>query len=313
VLIRRKNEMTILLSFLNASEQGLIWTIMALGVYITFRILNFADMTVDGSITLGGSVSAMLITIGINPFLSLLIASFIGVVAGALTGFLHTKLKIPAILSGILTMVSLYSINIRIMGGANASLIGKETVFSKIENLFMWVPNKIVIVPLIIALIVCTILMSILWWFFNTEIGLAIRATGDNEHMIRSLGVNTNCTKTLALMISNGLVALCGAIIAQSQGYADISMGTGSIVIGLASIIIGEVILGQNVSFALKLVSVVIGSICYRIIIALILNLGINPSDLKIFTAIILACALCLPNIRNNKILIKKDVNRCCS
>lgn len=305
--------MTILISFLNASDQGLVWAIMALGVYITFRILNFADMTVDGSIALGGSVSAMLITIGVNPFLSLLIASFVGIVAGAITGFLHTKLKIPAILSGILTMVSLYSINIRIMGGANASLIGKETIFSKIEKLLTWTPNEFVIVPLVIDMILCTALMVIMWWFFNTEIGIAVRATGDNEHMMRSLGVNTNCTKILALMISNGLVALCGAIVAQSQGYADISMGTGSIVIGLASIIIGEVILHQNLSFALKLVSIVVGSICYRIIITLILNLGTNPSDLKILTAIILACALCLPNIRNNKILTKKDVNRCCS
>ena len=277
---------------LSTCSQGLLYAILSLGVYITFRILNFADMTAEGSLTLGASICAVLIVNGVNPVLSTLISGILGSFAGLITAFLHTKLKIQDILAGILTMISLYSINIRIMGKANISLLGRNTIFYQ-DNSF------------IIGLIICLILLLGLNLFFKTQIGLAVRATGDNEQMMKSLGANTNLKKTLALMISNFLCATSGALLCQFQGYSDVNMGIGSIVISLASIVIGEAIL--NGSFILKLLSVVLGSISYRFIIVLVLNMGMNPSDLKLFTSIVAAVLLSLPRIR--KIIMRSFKN----
>lgn len=298
--------MEIILLIFGACSQGMIWSIMAVGLYITYKILNYADLTVDGSLALGGSISAILIFNGVSPFISLAISILAGMLAGLVTGILHTKLKIPSILSGILTMISLYSINIKIMGKANVSLLGKSTMFSFIEKIVPKGPEIISdmgtlnISVMILGLIVCLILIIVLYWFFGTEVGSAIRATGDNSSMARSLGINTDAMKIIGLALSNGLVALSGSFVAQSQGYGDINMGTGTIVVGLASIIIGEALIKNNgkFSFAVKLMSVIIGSIVYRIIIACVLSLGMNSSDLKIFTAIIVTVALCIPNIK---------------
>lgn len=268
---------------------GLIYAVLALGLYITFRILNFADMTAEGSLTLGASISAILIINNFNPVLSIFVAGLSGSVAGLITGFLHTKFKIQAILSGILTMISLYSINIKIMGKANVSMLNKNTVFKLIDDTSISL--------FVIGLIVCTVMLLALNLFFKTRLGLAVRATGDNEQMMRAQGANTDFKKIIALMISNFLCAVSGALIAQSQGYSDVNMGTGTIVIALASIVIGEALIRKS-SFLLKLISVVLGSIVYRFIIFIVLNLGMNPSDLKLFTAVIVAVLLALPTIK---------------
>lgn len=287
--------MNILLAIEGAVSQGVLWGLMTLGVYITFKILDFPDMTVDGSFALGGAVSAIMIVKGVNPWLALLPAMLAGMVAGAVTGILHTKVKIPGILAGILSMIALYSINIRIMGQANTSLLGESTVLTILGNIINVSTNNL---ALIIGIIVSIIVIFILYWFFGTELGSAIRATGNNEYMVRALGANTDTMKIIGLMLSNALVALSGAFVAQSQGYADVGMGQGTIVIGLASIIIGEVIFGNRFNFAYKLVSVIGGSIIYRIIIAVVLQLGMKSTDLKLLTAVIVAIALAIPVIK---------------
>lgn len=289
--------MNILLAIEGAISQGVLWGLMTLGVYITFKILDFADMTVDGSFALGGAVSAIMIVKGVNPWLALLPAMLAGMVAGAVTGILHTKVKIPGILAGILSMIALYSINIRIMGQANTSLLGESTILTILGNIINVSTNNL---ALIIGIIVSIIVIFILYWFFGTELGSAIRATGNNEYMVRALGANTDTMKIIGLMLSNALVALSGAFVAQSQGYADVGMGQGTIVIGLASIIIGEVIFGNRFNFAYKLVSVIGGSIIYRIIIAVVLQLGMKSTDLKLLTAVIVAIALAIPVIKQN-------------
>lgn len=297
--------MNVLLAILGAVSQGLLWGVMALGVYITFKILDYADLTCDGSFALGGCVSATLIVaFGWNPFLSLFAAILAGMISGAVTGFLHTKLKIPAVLSGILTMIALYSINLRIMGQANTSMNGVETIITLIVKALpeSLQSNRNInnIVVMAIGAFFGIILIGVLYWFFGTEVGSALRATGNNEAMIRALGTNTEFMKILGLFLGNGFVALSGALVAQSQGYADVGMGTGTIVVGLASIVIGEVVFGRKFNFAYKLMSVVVGSIFYRIIIAVVLQLGLKPSDLKLLTALIVALALSVPVLRKN-------------
>ena len=284
--------MGILLAIQGAVSQGILWGIMALGIYLTYRILDVADLTVDGSFALGGCTCAALITAGLNPYLSLIVAIFAGMLAGFVTGILHTKCQIPAILAGILTQIGLYSINLRIMGRSNTPLLKVPTIFKGIAEAIGLAQNW---VSMIVGLIFTIILIVFLYWFFGTEIGSAIRATGNNENMVRSLGMNTNTHKVLGLAISNGLVALSGALVTQSQGYADVKQGTGAIVIGLASIIIGEVIFGKKTSFGTKLVSGVVGSIIYRIIVAVVLQMGLNTDDLKLLTAILVAAALTVP------------------
>ena len=287
--------MGILLAIQGAASQGVLWGIMALGLYITFKVLDFADLTVDGSFALGGAVSAVLLVNGWNPFLSLLIAFLAGGISGVVTGLLHTKLEIPGILAGILTMIALYSINIRIMGQANTPLLGVDTIMVKLEIL-LGIDRTMS--SLIVGVVFSVVIIMILYWLFGTELGSVIRATGNNERMVRAQGVNTDNMKIIGLMLSNALVALSGAMVAQSQGYGDVGMGTGTIVIGLASIIIGEVIFGARFSFWYRLMSVVFGSIIYRIIIAVVLQLGLKSTDLKLLTAIIVALALALPVVK---------------
>lgn len=281
-------------SFLNASPgaiaQGILWGIMAIGVFITYKVLDYADLTVDNSFCTGGGVSAIFIVGGMDPILTLPIAFAAGMLAGAVTGFLHTKLKIPGILSGILTQLALYSINMRVMQRANVSLLKNDTLLSLKD-----VPHSI-----LIGLISVVLIIGFLYWFFGTELGCSVRATGTNEKMASAEGINTNRMKMLALMLSNGLVALSGALLAQYQGYADINMGRGAIVIGLASVIIGEVLIGKNRNFAVKLFSTILGGIIYYLIISLVLQAGLDTNDLKLFSALVVAAALAVPNLKKS-------------
>lgn len=311
--------MDLLLSVYGATAQGLTWTIFAMGVFITFRILNYADLTCEGSFALGGSISSVFVVgLKLNPYLSLLVAFIAGMAAGSVTGFLHTKLKIPSILSGILTMFGLYSINLRIMGQPNTSLIGNRSLISMIKDKLPTAAElgvkDIVLqtgVILTIGLTFSLIAIAVLYWFFGTEIGSCIRATGNNDTMVRAQGVNTDMTKIAGLSLSNGLIALAGALVTQTQGYADVGMGQGVIVIGLASIVIGEVLFFKAKSFALKLLSIMLGSVIYRIIIALILRLGLDTNDMKLFTAMVVALALSIPTILKNKPLFaRKEVQK---
>lgn len=290
--------MSILFAMEGAVSQGILWGLMTLGVYLTFRILNVADMTVDGSFAAGGAVTAVLITHGMNPWLTLIFVFIMGTLCGLVTGFMNTKLRINILLASILTQIALYSINIRIMGKANTPLLGHSTMMSQIKALTGGALSTTTC-SLIIGLVVISAIIALMYWFFGTEYGSAIRATGSNENMIRALGVNTDVTKIIGLMISNGMVAMSGALVAQSQGYADVGMGTGTIVIGLASIIIGEVIFGSHFGFWYTLISVVFGSIIYRIIIAVVLQLGLKSTDLKLLTALIVAISLSVPVFKN--------------
>jgi putative ABC transport system permease protein len=309
--------MNIIMAIFGAAAQGLTWAILALGVYLTFRILDFPDMSCEGSFALGGSVCAVLmVNHQWNPFATLPVSILAGMAAGVITGFLHTKLKIPAILSGILTMIGLYSVNLRVMGQANTSLIDQATVISIFKSLLpeakslgirditlqTWVTMGVGLVCILIVIV-------FLYWFFGTEIGCCIRATGNNEAMVRAQGVNTNGMKILGLVLSNGLIALAGALVTQSQGYADVNMGVGAIVIGLASIVIGEVLLFKARSFATKLFAIMLGSVIYRIIIAVVLQFGLNTNDLKLLTAVVVALALSVPTLKKKKGLLRKEGN----
>jgi len=290
---------------MGAISLGLLWAIITIGVYITYRILAIADLTVEGSIVMGAAIAAFAITNGVNAYLAILLAFLGGLGAGLITGLLHTKLKIPSLLAGILTMIALYSINLRIMGRANISLLRVDTAYTVFENLGLNHMSSVIVLGLIFV----GSMTGILYWFFGTEIGCAIRATGDNPQMARAQGINTNTTIILGLMISNGLVATGGALIAQSQSFADVQMGIGSIVIGLASVIIGEVLFGKR-NFYVRLLSLVLGAVTYRIIIAVVLRLGMPANDLKLFTAITVAVALSLPVFRSYLVPLKKSFKR---
>lgn len=280
---------------LGAISQGLMWSVLAMGVYITYRILDYADLTTEGSFPLGAGVAAMLILSGYNPFLATFVAMLSGSIAGLATGILHTVLRIPALLSGILVMTGLYSVNLRVMGKATLPLLKKTTIISIVSDYGVSNPTAIMIVGFVSAIII----ILILWALFSTEFGFSIRATGNNPRMISALGVNTNKMKIAGLMISNSLIALAGGLIAQSNGYADVGMGTGTIVIGLASVIIGEVLFGKS-SILRSLFSVVLGSILYRIIIAFVLDKGLQPNDLKLLSSIVLAVCLSTPIIKES-------------
>ncbi|WP_270420007.1 MULTISPECIES: ABC transporter permease [Acidaminococcus] len=275
-------------------SQGLLWSLLALGVYITFRVLDIADLTVEGSFPLGASVAVTLLVKDVNPVTAILAAALAGGVAGVVTGLLHTKLRIPALLAGILTMIALYSVNLRIMGKANISLLGKETAFTLVESNLGVAYSQAV---LLVGLISCVLFSVLMYWFFGTEIGAAIRATGFNPQMIRAQGVDTNIMLLIGLFFSNALVAVAGSLVAQSNGFADVGMGVGTIVIGLASVIIGEVLFGTR-SFKNSLISVILGSIVYRLVIAIVLQMGMPPNDLKLFTAVLVAIALSLPMVK---------------
>lgn len=283
-------------ALLGAVSQGILWGIMVLGVYITYKLLDIADLTVDGSFALGGSVCAVLVVSGVDPLIAVAAAMLAGMLAGAVTGFLHTVFEIPAILAGILTQIALWSVNLRIMGKSNTPLLQSDTIFSRMTEL---TGLSSATASIIVGVIVAVAIIAALYWFFGTEIGSALRATGNNEHMIRALGVSTAETKMIALMLSNALVGLSGGLICQSQKYADIGMGTGAIVIGLAAIVIGEVLgrltPGKLTGFKSRLVSAVAGSVVYFLIRAIVLQMGMDANDMKLLSAVIVALALCVP------------------
>jgi putative ABC transport system permease protein len=283
-----------------ALAQGLVWGIMAIGVFITYKVLDVADLTVDGSICTGGAVCVVLITNGVPVQLALLAAFGAGVLAGIMTGLFHTACGIPVLLAGILTQLALYSINLRIMGwgtsaGSKANLpisVDKYNLLISARNVLSAGLNN----PIAVLLIFVAILVALLYWFFGTELGSSLRATGSNENMARAQGINTNFTKVLGLALSNGIVALAGALLAQYQGFADINMGRGSIVIGLAAVIIGEVLLGKIFrNFALRLLSAVVGAIIYYIVIQFVLRLGLSTDDLKLLSSLVVAVFLAVP------------------
>ena len=289
---------------LSGGTQGLMWGLLALGFYIAFRILDFADMTCEGSITLGATVTSLCLWKGVSVFIAMPLAFLSGCVAGCVTGILHTKLKIAPILSGILTMSALYSVNIHIMGAAtgasgtaNLSLLkySDSTVFAIIQKIL---PLSKTNVALIFGVIVVLGIMALLYWFFGTELGCAIRATGNNEKMCRAQGINTDITKITGLAIANGLIALSGSLLCMYQGYADVKMGVGSIVIALASIIIGEAIFAKARNFFLFLVGIAVGSIIYRVIVALVIYSGMPSDDLKLMTAAVVVAALSLTTFK---------------
>ena len=271
--------------------QGLIWGVMAIGVYITFKILDFADLTVDGSIATGGAVAVMMMLSGQNVYVALIAATIAGMLAGMVTGLFHVALGIPGILAGILTQLGLYSVNMRIMGKSNQAIsVDKYDLILSLRN----IPHAI-----LVGAIFCIVLIAFLYWFFGTEIGRGFRATGNNEKMARAQGINTNNMKIIGLMLSNGLVGLAGGLYAQYQGNADVNMGRGAIVIGLAAVIIGGVVFDKVFhNFALRLVGVVGGAILYFVVIAVVLWLGLETTDMKLISSLIVALFLAVPHLK---------------
>ena len=297
--------MDVIIAFINslpgAFGQGLTWGIMAIGVYITYKILDIADLTVDGSLATGGAVCAVCITMGWNPWLAMLTAITAGMLAGLVTGLFHTVCGIPAILAGILTQLALYSVNLRIMAIGDEAQKTKATLALNVDRQDLLLSSRYVRKldlsnPLILLVILAAVVIALLYWFFGTELGSSLRATGANGNMARAQGINTNFNKVLGLMVSNGLVAASGALLAQYQGSASIDMGRGAIVIGLAAVIIGEVLLGKVFrNFALKLLAAIIGAIIYYVVITLVLRLGLESTDLKLLTALVVAIFLTVP------------------
>ena len=285
---------TFLSALPGAVAQGLIWGLMAIGVYITFKVLDLADLTVDGTMSTGGAVCVMMMISGANVWVALLCAFIAGMLAGAITGILHTFMGIPAILAGILTQLALYSINLRILGNkANQGINpDKYDMLVSLRNVKEFAIGN----PIVVAVIFTVIIIALLYWFFGTSLGCAIRATGANPDMSRAQGINVNFNKILGLMISNGLVALSSALYAQYQGFADVNAGRGAIVIGLAAVIIGEVVFSRIFhNFALKLLGVAFGAVIYYLVIQIVLTLGLNSNDLKMLSAIVVAIFLAVP------------------
>lgn len=278
-----------LASFPGACAQGIIWGIMAVGVYLTFKVLDLADLTVDGSFGTGGAVLVVCTIAGMNIWLAMLLAFLAGCIAGLVTGILHTKFGIPAILAGILTQLALYSVNLRIMSGrANVAL--------NIDEYGILVSLRYIPKSILVGGAFALVIIGLLYWFFGTELGAGVRATGCNEAMARANGINTGFNKVLGLVLSNGIVALSGGLLAQYQGFADINMGRGAIVIGLAAVIIGDVIFGKLFkNFALRLLAAVLGGVIYYIVIQLVLQMGLNANDLKLFSALVVALFLGVP------------------
>ena len=288
------NILNLLNAMPGAVAQGLIWGITAIGIYLTFRILDIADLTVDGSLCTGGAVCIMMMLSGHNVLVSMLAATLAGMVTGLVTGLFHTFMGIPAILSGILTQLALYSVNLKIMGKANQAInVDKYDLLVSLRYIKTVVLYKN---PIFVVAICIVLLVLILYWFFGTELGCALRATGCNGNMARAQGINTNFSKVLGLMLSNGLVGLSGALLSQYQGFADINMGRGAIVIGLAAVIIGEAIFGRIFrNFGLKLIGVALGSILYYIVLQTVIWLGVDTDLLKLFSAVVVAIFLAIP------------------
>ena len=286
--------MTLIAALPGAVAQGLIWGIMAIGVYLTFRILDIADLTVDGTMCTGGAVCIMMMLSGHNVWTAMLAATIAGMLAGLVTGIFHTFMGIPAILSGILTQLSLYSINLKIMGKANQAInVDKYNLLVSLRHIKNSDLTKNAI---FIVAVICIVLIAVLYWFFGTELGCSLRATGCNPNMSRAQGINTDLCKVLGLMISNGLVGLSSALLAQYQGFADVNMGRGSIVIGLAAVIIGEAIFGRIFqNFALRMVAVILGSILYYLVLQAVIWMGIDTDLLKMLSAIVVALFLAFP------------------
>ena len=291
--------MSLLNSMPGAVAQGFIWGIMAIGVFITYRILDIADLTVDGSIATGGAVCVILTLNGVPAWAAMIVAVLVGMLSGLVTGLFHTACGIPAILAGILTQLALYSVNLRIMGAGTGG--GKANLPISVDKYDLvvsarYVRDIAVNNPLLMLIVFVVVIIAILYWFFGTETGAALRATGANRNMSRAQGINTNVTTVLGLMISNGLVALSGALLAQYNGFSDINMGRGAIVIGLAAVIIGEVIFSKIFrNFALKLLACVFGAIIYYIVIQVVLRMGLSTDDMKLLTAAVVAMFLAVP------------------
>ena len=294
--------LALLRSLPGACAQGLIWGLLALGVYITYKLLDFADLTVDGSMATGGAVAVMLIRAGMNPWLALIFAFLAGMAAGFITGMLHTALGIPGILASILTQISLYSINLNILGSSNQAVsVDKYSLVVSLRYISDSTASKIRMFTT--CILFCVVLVALLYWYFGTEQGHAIRATGCNRQMARAQGINTDFHTVLALMISNGLVGLSGGLYAQYQGAADVNMGRGAIVIGLAAVIIGDVLFGKmcagkKIAFAYTLLSVIAGAILYYLVLSVVLWLKFPSDDLKLFSAIVVAIFLSIPYLK---------------
>lgn len=301
---------------------GLILALLALGIFISFRIFDFPDITAEGSFTFGAATAASLIVAGTNPLLASFIAFIAGMLAGALTGIIHTQFKINPLLSGILVMTALYSVNLHVMGKSNMPMLNETTVFTWIENLSLtfsgadaksnilgWEVATKDLWLLMFCFLAITGFCIVLWWFFKTNIGTAMRATGDNDQMIRALGVNTKVMIISGVALSNGFIALAGAMLAQYQGFADVQMGIGMMVWGLASVIIGEAIINDN-SVGFVIIGAVLGSVLFRLLVAIALRWGLNPNDLKIITAMFVFIALILPGLlKNKKLTFKRKAN----
>ena len=286
----------IIQGILNTSiSEGLVYAFVAIGVFLTLRVLAFPDLTVDGSFVVGGSIVAVMIAGGYNPFLATIAALGGGLACGSITGLLNTKLRLPALLAGILMMVGLYSVNLLIMGRPNIPLLRSITIFDSIAHLFGTTRSTILVI--IVFVVTAFIIFMILNWFLHTEIGLALRATGDNEQMVRSLGVDTDKNILLGCAISNGLVALAGALVAQNQQFCDVNMGIGMIVMGLASVIIGEALIHPR-GVTSMLLAALVGTFLYRLFITIALRLGLAPGNLKLITALLVIIALSIPFIR---------------
>lgn len=305
------NPLSLLNALPGACAQGIIWGIMGIGVYITYKILDIADLSVDGTMATGGAVCGILIVNGYSVWFALLCAFLAGMLAGLVTGIFHTFMGIPAILAGILTQLGLYSINLRILGVGTAAGTASNLAISVDKyNLLLSLRNVRVLSwnnPIFVGVVFLVVLIAVLYWFFGTELGCSLRATGSNAGMSRAQGINTNFNKVLGLMLSNGIVALASGLYAQYQGFADVNAGRGAIVIGLAAVIIGEVVFGKLFhNFALKLLAVALGAVIYYLVIQVVLWLGLSSSDLKLLSAIVVAIFLAVPHWRSKYLTPKK-------
>lgn len=292
--------------YFSAVYQGILWGIMGLGLYISFRILRFADLTSEASFTLGAASAVTLITMGVNPIVATFASIITGMLAGLVTGLLTTYFDIPALLASIISLTGFYSINLRVMGSPNLSLRGFDTIYSYLSEVIESVQYQRAIVGLIVVLLV----ILFMTYLFKTDLGQAIIATGDNEIMAASFGIKTNTMKRLALMFANGFIALSGALVAQDNGFSDVQMGTGTVVVAMSSIVIGEVIFRKQMKLSGRFISIVVGSVIYRLIIVFVLQLGFNPNDFRLISALVLAIFLALPAISKKMGLNKAKLGK---